>query len=263
MEKDPHLAELLSRLSCCAVASFGHQLVGAYLHGSAAMGCFQWQISDVDCLIVVDTALTEAQKLHFIRACLELCPLCPPKGLELSVVTRAVCARPQQESPFELHFSPMYAAAYARDAELQLCRMPDTDPDLAAHFAMTRSRGRTLLGPPADEIFAPIPREWMLGSLENDLADAKDGMMGQPVYYVLNYCRALAFLEQGELLSKEEGGIWGMENLPDAYGTLIRDALAAYREGTLLCAEDYPVCDFVREMSERWRQGRGQGVSLV
>lgn len=36
---------------CCGI--LGNDLVGVYLHGSAAMGCFDGRVSDLDLLIVV------------------------------------------------------------------------------------------------------------------------------------------------------------------------------------------------------------------
>jgi hypothetical protein len=39
---------------------------------------------------------------------------------------------------------------------------PKTDPDLAAHFMITRSRGVTLFGPEIPEIFPKIPENFIL-----------------------------------------------------------------------------------------------------
>lgn len=259
-EHEPCLNTLLSRLCACAEDCLFDRLVGIYLHGSAAMGCFCWQTSDVDCLIVVDPPLTEAEKLRFVRECLDLLPFCPRKGLELSVVTRAACETPKRAPSFELHFSPLYAESYARNPQEQLRCMPETDSDLIAHFAMVRSRGRTLWGTPADTLFAPIPREWLLDSLENDLQDAKEQASQQPVYYILNYCRALAFLEEGKLLSKAEGGVWGQGHLPTTYIPLLQAALDAYGGKALFGAADYPVVAFIREMEGRWQKERGTEI---
>ena len=52
----------------------------------------------------------------------------------------------------------------------------------------------------------PIPRLWLLDSIQGNLTDAAKHMEDQPVYYVLNFCRALAYPEAGGLLSKQEGG---------------------------------------------------------
>lgn len=253
---DPRVEHVLEHLSLYTQQCFGDHLVGFYLHGSAAMGCFHWQTGDIDCLVVVEGPLPELRKLHFIEACLRLMPICPPKGIEISVVTRVVCGTPFMDNPFEVHFSPLYAEAYKRNVRAQLLRMPETDPDLVAHFAMVRSRGLTLLGPPADEIFTAVPRKWLLESLENDLADAEQAAKHHPVYYVLNYCRALAFLEEGLFLSKAEGATWGLDHLPEVYAPLLRNTLKAYTGGKVLAATGMEVIPFIRAMKRRWLKGR-------
>jgi streptomycin 3"-adenylyltransferase len=85
--------------------------------------------------------------------------------------------------------------------------MHGEDKDLAAHFAVTREVGFALYGPPVEEVFAPVPREAFLDSLRYDIADAADGMKDNPVYYILNLCRALAYLRRTGSCPKSR---WGM-----------------------------------------------------
>lgn len=49
------------------------------------------------------------------------------------------------------------------------------------------------------------------------------------MYYVLNLARGLAAASQGEVLSKEQGGAWGIRHLPVCYRPLIETALKAYK----------------------------------
>lgn len=247
---------LIERLCMECVSSFADNLVGIYLHGSVAMGCFSWLTGDVDCLVAVRQALQVSEKLRFIQECLAMEPLCPAKGLELSVVTLQSCAMPEQNPSFELHFSPMYASAFRQDPVGQLSRMPKHDPDLIAHFAMVRARGIALIGKKAEQVFAPIPREWMLDYLQAEIEDELVSENENPVYYVLNACRAVAFLEKNELLSKQEGGDWGIQHLPKKYTSLLKAILAAYGGGPAVKIADYPMSEFRAEIKMRWRQGR-------
>ena len=255
-QQEQRLSLLIRRLCETLKDALGENLTGIYLHGSVAMGCFNWNTGDVDCLVVTTEPLGMAAKTAMIDTCLALQPLCPPKGLELSVVNKAVCESTQRNPAFEFHFSPLYVLSYARDPQGQLARMPRTDPDLIAHFSMVRSNGRALLGGPAKQVFAPIPRLWLLDSIQGDLADAARNMEDQPVYYVLNFCRALACLEDGLLLSKQEGGEWGLRHLPSEYRSLVEAALTVYAGGTSVDIRQYPVRQFIAEMWNRWKQGR-------
>lgn len=216
-QQEQRLSLLIRRLCETLKSALGENLTGIYLHGSVAMGCFNWNTGDVDCLVVTAEPLGIAAKTAMIDTCLALQPLCPPKGLELSVVTKAVCENPQRNPAFEFHFSPIYVESYTRDPQGQLARMPRTDPDLIAHFSMVRSRGRTLLGAPAKQVFAPIPRLWLLDSIQGDLADAAQNMKDQPVYYVLNFCRALPGLSGGRPAALQTRR-WGVGAAASAFG---------------------------------------------
>jgi streptomycin 3"-adenylyltransferase len=39
------------------------------------------------------------------------------------------------------------------------------------------------------------------------------------MYLILNLARVLAFMKDGLVLSKREGGEWGLKNLPEKYRT--------------------------------------------
>jgi hypothetical protein len=49
------------------------------------------------------------------------------------------------------------------------------------------------------------------------------------VYWVLGSCRILAFLREEKVLSKLEGGQWGLANLPGEYHDLVKQALSYYQ----------------------------------
>jgi streptomycin 3"-adenylyltransferase len=51
------------------------------------------------------------------------------------------------------------------------------------------------------------------------------------VYVILNLCRVLAWLKEGCVLSKEEGGRWGRKNLPEKLIPVVESALECYRTG--------------------------------
>lgn len=44
------------------------------------------------------------------------------------------------------------------------------------------------------------------------------------VYIILNLCRVLAYIKEGLVLSKQQGGLWGIEKLPGEYSDLIKRA---------------------------------------
>jgi streptomycin 3"-adenylyltransferase len=62
--------------------------------------------------------------------------------------------------------------------------------------------------------------------------------MGNPVYFVLNACRILAYLSEGHIYSKDEGGVYGLETFPVEYHPIIRQALELYRKLNAMASFD-------------------------
>lgn len=207
----------------------GDNLVGMYIHGSIAMGCFHFERSDVDFLVVVKQDISQQEKEALISALLALEPEVPPKGPEMSVVLLAHCQHFLHPTPFLLHYSRAHTAE-AKENLADYCRaMQGTDPDLAAHFTITRYAGIVLWGEAIDRVFTPVPRADYVNSILWDVESAEDDICGNPLYFVLNLCRVLAYLQDGLILSKEQGGLWGVANLHNAdYRDMLRRAVACY-----------------------------------
>ncbi len=210
----------------------GDNLVGVYLHGSAVMGCFNPEKSDVDLLVVVNEEPTDTVKRAFLDMVVSLNETGPAKGIEMSIVERSVCKPFVYPTPFELHFSKMHLDWYRNNPEDYIAKMKGTDRDLAAHITVIRARGVCLCGAPIDEVFGEVPKQDYIDSLWYDIADAEDDIAEDTMYLTLNLARVLAFLRDGSVLSKQEGGEWGLKNLPEKYHKLLREALSEYRGET-------------------------------
>lgn len=203
-------------------------LVGIYLHGSAAMGCFHAGKSDIDLLVVVNTDIPHETKRRYMDMVVELNAYAPKKGLELSIVREDVCKPFIYPTPFELHFSNAHLEWYRTDPSDYIDRMNGTDRDLAAHFTIIRHRGKCLYGREIKDVFGEVRREFYFDSIWCDVRDAEQEITENPVYVILNLCRVLAYKEDELILSKEEGGKWGLDNVPEVYHPLILQALKEY-----------------------------------
>ena len=221
----------------------GDNLVGVYLHGSAVMGCFNPGKSDVDLLVVVKEESSDTVKRAFMDMVVTLNETGPAKGIEMSIVERSVCKPLAYPTPFVLHFSKMHLDWYRSNPEDYIAKMKGTDRDLAAHITVIRARGVCLCGAPIDEVFGEVPKQAYMDSLWYDIADAEEDIAEDTMYLTLNLARVLAFLQDGCVLSKKEGGEWGLKNLPEKYHGLLREALSEYRGETpgydICVAEDY------------------------
>jgi len=197
--RDADPREYAARLAAAVTAVIGRQLVAAYLHGSAALGGWVASRSDVDVLFVVADDMTDAA-IAAIPDVLAQAAACPGRSLEYSVVTRSQAARPAPPWPFVLH------AGFGHGGPgLVTGRSMTGDSDLLMHYAVIRSAGIVLAGPPPEAVIGPVSRPVILAYLADELAW---GLANAPeCYAVLNACRALVYLEEDRIVSKVAGGL--------------------------------------------------------
>ncbi len=244
---------LLETLSRQYRAILGDRLTGLYLHGSLAFGCFRWETSDIDFLVVTEDLPALDEKVRLMRALLALAPSAPPKGLEMSVVLRQECLRFRYPTPFELHYSNAHFTRCQADLAAYCVGMHGVDPDLAAHFTIVRAVGRVLYGKPISSIFGEVPREAYLQSILADVEDAPISIAQEPVYIILNLCRILAYAREGCFLSKAQGGCWASGHLPQIYAQTVSAALLNYEKGVPFAASLESLQSFASFMLERIR----------
>ena len=76
--------EILEKIKISYQTILQDKLVGIYIHGSIAFGCFNWEKSDIDFLVVVNEKLNQKEKESLISEILDLDIYCPKKGIEMS-----------------------------------------------------------------------------------------------------------------------------------------------------------------------------------
>ena len=203
-------------------------LAGIYLHGSSVMGCYNPEKSDIDLIIVIHDKISDAVKKAYMDMVIDLNSFAPAKGIEMSIVRKDFCNPFVYPTPFELHFSVMHLEWYNDDPNDYILKMNGSDMDLAAHFTIIKRRGKCLYGLPIDDVFAEVPKAYYMDSIWNDIAEAPEEITKNTMYLTLNLARVLAFAKEGLVLSKNEGGEWGLKNVPEEYHSLIKDALSEY-----------------------------------
>lgn len=244
---------ILDHIKTSYTEILGENLVGIYVHGSIAMNCFHWATSDIDYIVVIKQKLSEEQKLQLMQATIKLNELAPAKGIEMSVVLESHCREFVHPTPFELHFSNMHLKWFGEDPQGYCRNMNGVDPDLAAHFTIINHYGIVLCGQKIKEVFSKVPEEAYLDSIKADVEEAVTAILENPVYIILNLCRVAAYVQSGIVLSKEQGGSWGFENLPTDYRPFIHSALQAYRTGEELALNEQEAVSFSKAMLNRIR----------
>ena len=225
-------------------------LVGIYLHGSLAAGCFQWEYSDIDFLVVVRRPLTVEKKIALVETLYALTPDAPPAGFEMSVILEEYCRNIPYPIPYELHYSNRFQLDYEMDSRGFCARMHGQDPDLTAHILDLLAYGAVIHGPSVGRVFDQVKREDALDSIRYDLKDAAEHIHDNPVYYVLNLCRAVAFCRENRAMSKKAGGEWALKHMPAVHQRVIQAALNAYSTGLGMFYDPVQAEDFCDEALE-------------
>lgn len=207
------------------------ELVGIYLHGSLAMGCFNPERSDIDLLVVTTQPMSLNTKRRFIEMLLWISNA--PRSIEIHFLVGAEIHPFQHPLPFDLHYSESWREQMSTDlASGQWQHWNDhkrRDSDLAAHLMITNARGIVFYGRPIAGVLPAVPSEDYANSIIGDYKYGRGRRQQKPMYFILNACRVLAYLNEKKIVSKDEGGVYGLAMFPTEFHPLLQQALDIYR----------------------------------
>jgi streptomycin 3"-adenylyltransferase len=208
------------RLTQRLVDVLGDDLVAVYLHGSAVLGGWRSDRSDVDVLAVTAGSIDSGRLERLAATVSHRALAAPGVGLELDVITQAAAAEPRQPSPFELNL----ATGPDGDSAMLGAGHPG-NTDVILFLAVVRASGHALFGPPPTDIVGRVPRARLLTGFARELDWATAN--GSTAYQALNAARVWRHAEQGVICSKLDGARWALGRGHD--GALV-DAIA-FQEG--------------------------------
>ena len=214
MTERAYLDELVAALA----RILGDDLAGVFAGGSWALGGYVPVESDLDVAAVVRARLPRETKHRLVAALRHEALPCPARGLELVVYTLAAVREPTAEGAYELNLNTGARMTFRADE----APVPGDLHWFAIDRAVLREHGVALLGPPAAEVFAEIPRALLLPVLADVVRSYRGG--GDRDDAVLNACRALLFAEEGRWASKQAAGRWALGRVGDE--ELVAAALA-------------------------------------
>jgi hypothetical protein len=203
VELEYYLAELTRRMQ----EILGNELLGVYAGGSYALGAYDPGRSDVDVTAVVAEPLAPATKQALVAAVRHEALPCPARGLELVVYPLATARSGGGEPGFDLNLNSGAAMDF---------RVDETPGDIEGFWfaidrAILRDHGVPLHGPPAAELFAPIPREAVLPLLAESVRWHRDSAVPVGSDVVLNTARSLHFVDTGTWVSKRAAGAYFLD----------------------------------------------------
>ena len=197
-----YLAELVGRLRAVA----GERLVGAWLVGSAALGDFDPERSDLDVQAVTAERIPRVERRQIVETASHEALPCPVRGLELVLDAQEELVVPAYQ--LNLNTGPRMERRVSYDA--------GEEPRFwfVLDLAIAREHAIALAGPPSREVMPELPRETVVEALEQALTwYAGDG--GDEAQTVLAACRAWAWATDGVWRSKGDAARWARDRLPD------------------------------------------------
>jgi predicted nucleotidyltransferase len=192
----------------------GDGLVGVYLYGSLAHGCFHPETSDVDVVVVTEGPCSEAMISRIARAHEEAGVL-----IDGTFATRSQMGVDETPTPVEFVLKPM--------GEERVVRLPGGHGDFLLQRQDVYDCDAAIVGGPAREVVRPVP--WAA------LARCLDYLFPHIVPRFKNPALMLsriayAFANQ-RFCSKREAGEWAMGVLGEEWRPLVAEALEKYADG--------------------------------
>jgi len=250
----------LARARAILDRHLGGTLQALYLFGSAVDGGLRPQ-SDIDLLAVVGAAPGEPVRRALMVDLLKVSawpgtdPACC--ALEVTVLARDAVLPWRHPARRELQFGE-----WLRD-DLRAGKFepPMQDHDLAILLTKARQHSVSLLGPPAHELFAPVPPADFARALAdtiaqwNEPADWRD----EERHIVLALARIWYSVVTGKIAAKDTAAAWALDRLPAAHRPVLAQARDAYlgRAADALAQCPEQVAAFIHHAKAEIRRAAG------
>ena len=106
-------------------------------------------------------------------------------------------------------------------------------------------------GKPSKEVFAKVPKEYIIDSNYGDTLECVTEITNNPVYCILNLCRFYALIKEDLTLSYYDGGKWALENMGSSYNEVIKKAMDDYLSDTKNTYDNDELREFAKEAIEK------------
>ena len=208
--------------------TLGDAVIGVLLHGSAVTGGLKPR-SDLDILVVVSRATTLDERRALVAQLLGISDREDQPGfeqpLELTILV--------QPDVRPWHYPPPMDFQYGewRRAELEggdLEPEKPLNPDVAILITAVLGASVPLVGPPAAELFDPVPSADLRRALTDELPSLLADLETDTRNIVLTLARIWVTVVTGEIRSKDAAADWALERLPAEHRPILARARAIY-----------------------------------
>lgn len=212
------------------------KLIGVYLHGSISLEAFHPESGDIDILVVVKDSLTVEEKLSIAKDIIEIDG--NPRPIEISAIKEEDAKNWKTPGNCVFHYSDFWTEKYQKrfenpDEEVYVVDQEFPDADVTSYIRQIKQCGIVLYGHDIEETFADVSDEDFWSAISADIDDY-DFSDYNPRYFASNILilgRILSFKVERRILSKYEGGLWMVENVPQHLKHIPQLAMKIWFEG--------------------------------
>jgi streptomycin 3"-adenylyltransferase len=220
--------EQLSSVVAVIGSVLGHDILGAYLYGSAVMGGLH-PSSDLDVFAVARRRTTRRQRRELVE---RLTPISarrerPPdwRPVELTIVVASEI-RPWRYPPrMDFQYGEWLRARF--DAGNVDTGSPDS-PDLAVLITMILLANRRLMGLAANDLLEPVPPDDLVRAMLAGIPILLGDLPTDTSNVLLTLGRIWCTVKTGEIRSKDGAAEWALARLAGAGTRALRRACAVY-----------------------------------
>ncbi len=188
----------------------GQNLLSIYLHGSLALGGFQPSRSDIDLIVVNAQKMDVETKREVMISLLRISRM--PCPLEVYFLVEQDIMPFQHPLPYDLHYNEKWREQYEQELRDDTWKHWNDaiqhDPNLTISIRVLHGCSICLYGKHISETTPEVPEEAFRDTLIKDALAELQQRRQDPISFVLNACRVLAYLHDGAILAKDEGGLW-------------------------------------------------------
>jgi streptomycin 3"-adenylyltransferase len=203
-------------------------VVGVYLHGSAVVGGLKPR-SDLDVLVVTSRATTSDEKRRLVDGLFAISNRDDLAGFERPVEL-TIAALPGIHPWCYPPTTDLQYGEWLRDRFERGDLDPEkpANPDLAILLASVLGASEPLIGPPAAELFDPVPPADLRRAMTDELPSLLADLATDTRNIVLTLARVWLTVATGEIRSKDAAADWALARLPAEHRPVLARARAIY-----------------------------------
>jgi Domain of unknown function (DUF4111)/Nucleotidyltransferase domain len=224
---------VLSELSVPVQVILGSHFVGMYLYGSLALGNFDSRTSDIDCIVVTDSQLSEGLVTDLDRMHAHFNASGSPwsSRIEAAYIPRNA-----------LRADAPTTARYPQIETGRRLMMEPLESGWALQVYTLREHGIVIAGPDPQTLMSPVDRNDIRKASAAHAVVWATQAHGDPdwldwvrhrehqAFVVLTLCRMLYSLSSGRVASKPQAARWMVQTTGTRWAALIQAALAGQFE---------------------------------